>query len=126
MGCGTSLDPDQTGAKLLEKPQNLAPPQLQANNHFACCINTVNLENTLRDIQTYRASIHIGRLPFWRLKQPPWHIAIPAVEPSTASLADVGGLIGNVRSASQSRNAQRRNRCPLSADCVDLVGVDRF
>jgi len=67
MGCGTSLDPDEARAKLLEKPQKLAPPQTPANNDLACCINTVNLKNALRDIQTNRANVHLGRLPSWRL-----------------------------------------------------------
>jgi hypothetical protein len=97
MGCGTSLDPDQTRAKLLEKPQNLAPPQLLANNDLAFRINTVNLKNALRDVQSNRANVHLGRLPFWRLKQPPWHIAMPAVEPSTASFADFETALGEVR-----------------------------
>jgi hypothetical protein len=71
MGCGTSLDPDQTRAKLLKKSHKLTPSQTPANNHLAYCTNTVNLENTLRDIQTYRANVHLGWLPSWRLKQPP-------------------------------------------------------
>ena len=33
------------------------------------------------------------------IKQPPWHTAMPAEEPSTASLADIGVQFGNVRFA---------------------------
>ena len=75
MGCGTGLDPDDTCAKLLEKPQKLAPPQTPANNDLARCINTVNLKNALRDIQTNRANFISGGSPLAVIKTTAiWHL----------------------------------------------------
>jgi hypothetical protein len=47
---GASLNADQTGRQLLEKRQNMAPPQLTADGHLASSVNAVNLENRLGDI----------------------------------------------------------------------------
>ena len=42
------------------------------------------------------------------------------------SLADIGQPIRDVRFAPESGHAERQHRRPLSADFVDLVGVDWF
>ncbi len=63
MGRGAGLDADKTTGQLLEKRQQLTAPQLPADDNRTRAINTVNLENVLRDIQTNRGNFHLGRLP---------------------------------------------------------------
>ncbi len=64
MGRGAGLDADKTtGGQLLEERQQLTAPQLPADDNVASAINTVNLDNVLRDIQTNRGNFHRGRLP---------------------------------------------------------------
>jgi hypothetical protein len=73
---GAGLNADQTRGQLLEERYDLASPQPLADNDLARLIKAVNLKHALRDIQTNRANLHIGRLPFHVvLKQlPRWHI----------------------------------------------------
>ena len=45
----------------------------------------INLASKWPEICFRTAWVMCGRLPFWRFLKPPWHIAMPTVEPSTAS-----------------------------------------
>jgi hypothetical protein len=47
---GAGFDTDQTRRQLLKERQDIATPQLPANNHLSASVNAVNLENRLGDI----------------------------------------------------------------------------
>ena len=66
MRCRARLDADQTVRQSFEIVQNLAPSQLPPHDNRARRINSVNLENILGEIQTYRRNIAHGRLLFSR------------------------------------------------------------
>ncbi len=51
------LDADQTRGQLLEEGEDLASPQLPANDDLARFPNAVNLKDVLRQIQTDRANL---------------------------------------------------------------------
>jgi hypothetical protein len=63
---GYKLVPDGPGD--MEKRIARVSPE-RAERLATCCINTVNLKNPLRDVQSNRANVHLGRLPFWRLSK---------------------------------------------------------
>ena len=48
---GASLDADQAWCKVGEELRQFRPPQSLANNHRTSSVNSVNLENSLGDIQ---------------------------------------------------------------------------
>jgi len=52
MGRGARFDPDHAWPYRLEKPQHLASSQLPPHDDRAVCGNTVNLENSLRQIKS--------------------------------------------------------------------------
>ncbi len=64
----TGFHAHQTGGLLLEKPKQLASSQLSLDHRRAGPVDTVNLKYVLRDIQTDRANVHLGRLPYWRFQ----------------------------------------------------------
>ncbi|MDC9822767.1 hypothetical protein PRN20_03390 [Devosia sp. ZB163] len=60
-----------------------------ANHHFAGSADGMDLEQRLRDVQSDYANLLHGRLLSCGPRHTAtWHIAMPAEEPSTASLAD--------------------------------------
>ena len=63
MGRGAGLNADKTTRQLLEERQHLTAPQLPPDDDLPSAINAMNLENVLRDIQTNRCNVHLGRLP---------------------------------------------------------------
>jgi hypothetical protein len=92
-GC-TGRDPDEARRQLLEERQNIAPPQLAADDHVTCDVDAVDLKNRLRDVETdCRNRLHV-----WLLRR--GHLVgdhldatyVPVEEPSTASKADT--LVG--------------------------------
>ena len=89
---GAGLYTDKARRQLVEKGHHLAPPQLLAEDDFASLIDAVNLKHALRNIQTDRANLHLGRLPFYVVLNS-YHIGtlMPCGAPSTASkLAEFG------------------------------------
>jgi hypothetical protein len=56
------LQANQTRRLLLEKPEKLTAPQLTNNDRLPQRINSMNLKNGLRDIQTNRANPDYSRL----------------------------------------------------------------
>ena len=50
---------DQTRFQLAEERHHLTPAQRLADDHLARAVNTVNLKNVLREIETYDADIHV-------------------------------------------------------------------
>jgi len=76
MGSGAGLHADQAGPQRGEELQHLAALRLSANDNFPGFTNGVDLEHRLRDVQSNREDTAT------------WHIAMPAEEPFTASMAD--------------------------------------
>jgi hypothetical protein len=56
MRCGASFDANQARRKLREKSQDLPTLQLTADHHLPGRINSMNLENRLRDVETNRCN----------------------------------------------------------------------
>ncbi len=59
----TGLYADQTWRQLVEKGNDLTAPQLPADHRLTLSVNAVYLKDVLRNIQTDRGSVHLGRLP---------------------------------------------------------------
>ena len=59
---GAGFHADKTRRQPAEKPQDIAATQLLAQQHIARRINTVKLEDVLRDVQTDRGKLLHGRL----------------------------------------------------------------
>jgi hypothetical protein len=57
------LHADKARRQLREEWQNLRSSQRLADNHNAVCIDSVNLENALRQVEADRANLHAGWLP---------------------------------------------------------------
>ena len=57
MRCCAGLDADQTRWQLVEEGDDLASPQLPADHDFARFVNSVNLKDVLRQIQTDPANL---------------------------------------------------------------------
>ncbi len=76
VGRSASLDADKAGWQLLEERQNLATPQLSANNYFAVCVHPMNLEDRLGDIETDRCD-----------REHAWLLRIVVTSTATTSLA---------------------------------------
>jgi hypothetical protein len=56
------LHADQARLQLAEQRQHLTPAQRPADDHLARVVNTMDLKNVLREIETYGANIHGGWL----------------------------------------------------------------
>jgi hypothetical protein len=79
------LNADQGGLQLREERQDFTAPQAPLDRDIPSCINSVNLENVLGDVQTNRRNHFHGRPPVWRLATTTsWHI-MPGRRPSTPS-----------------------------------------
>jgi hypothetical protein len=73
MRAAARLDPDHRRRQRGEEPLELAPAQPLAQHRAAGGVDTVNLEDVLRQIQTDHAKLHRGRLPLLVFsKQPVW------------------------------------------------------
>jgi hypothetical protein len=59
VGSGAGLEPNKAWRQVLKKPQDLAAPQLLADNNLLFAIKAVNLEHVLGDIQTNRGNLHV-------------------------------------------------------------------
>ena len=59
MGGGARLHADKARRQRLEELQHLAPPKLLSNDDLLSCIDPVNLEHVLGDIQTERGDLHV-------------------------------------------------------------------
>src|SRR6187551_8740 len=60
------LDANQAGRQLLEESQNVAPPQLTADNHLAFGISAMDLKHRLGDVETdSRQCLHLGSSDSW-------------------------------------------------------------
>src|SRR5262249_60610066 len=59
VGCGTGLHPDQAWRQRCEERDHLAAPQLLSDNDLLSCIDAMNLEYVLGDIQTHRGNLHV-------------------------------------------------------------------
>src|SRR5262245_1742953 len=59
VGCGTGLHPDQAWRQRCEERDHLAAPQLLSDNDLLSCIDAMNLEYLLGDIQTDRGNLHV-------------------------------------------------------------------
>jgi hypothetical protein len=57
------LHADKARRQLREERQNLRSPQRPADSHITFCIDTVNLEDALGQIEADRANLHAGWLP---------------------------------------------------------------
>src|SRR5262245_66472941 len=65
------LDPDQARRQLLKECQNVAPPQLTADDHLAFTIHAVDLKHRLGDIETNcHNRLHVGSSETWALTKP--------------------------------------------------------
>jgi hypothetical protein len=53
MRAAAVLDPDKTRRQLLEKRQHTPTCQATANNNLPCGVNSMNLKDSLCDIQSY-------------------------------------------------------------------------
>ncbi len=60
VGPGTGLHTDQAGPKSLEEFQHLVPPQLPPQDDGTFCVDAVNLENGLREIDPDRGNLRHG------------------------------------------------------------------
>src|SRR4029434_3544369 len=87
----TGLDPDQARRQLLEERQNVAPPQLTADNHLTLRINAMDLKHRLGDVETdSRNRLRVGSSETWVLSNTHFHgTRVPVQEPSTASIPDI-------------------------------------
>ena len=76
---GAGFHANQAGRLFLEKRLHLTPPQLTSDDNATFGINTVDLKNILRKINTYRDNFIHGRLLFPRdSDEPPfWHTTMP-------------------------------------------------
>src|SRR6476659_6650389 len=85
------LDPDQARRQLLEERQNVAPPQLTADNHLALRINAMDLKHRLGDVETDSGNrLHVGSSETWVLNNTHFHgTRVPVEEPSTASIPEM-------------------------------------
>ena len=85
----TSLHADHTRRDPFEQHQQLVTTHLAAKHRPAFIVDAVNLENILRNIQTYRGNLHVdGSFLLVGPYHPPWHITMPmegAVHPITWS-----------------------------------------
>ena len=55
--CGAGLQPNEARRKTLEKSYYLAAPELLSDDDPFLCVDAVNLENVLGDIQTDRGNL---------------------------------------------------------------------
>jgi hypothetical protein len=62
MRAAASLDPGETRRQLFEKRQDTPPCKTPANNHLPRGINSVNLKDSLCDIQSYGCDKRHGAL----------------------------------------------------------------
>jgi hypothetical protein len=85
------LDANQTRRQLLKERQNVAPPQLTADNHLAFRINAMDLKHRLGDVETdSRNRLHVGSSETWVLNNTHFDgTRVPVEEPSTASVSDL-------------------------------------
>jgi hypothetical protein len=76
MRAAAGLHADHRRRQCSEEPLDLASAQPLAQHHAAGCVDTVHLEDVLRQIQTDHANLHRGRLPLLLVfsQQPVWHI----------------------------------------------------
>src|SRR5215813_406077 len=91
MGCGACFNADQARRQLLEERQHITALQLTPEDYIALRIDTVNLKDRLRDVETDRLNrLHSLAPPNrGRLNSTQIHGAhAPVEEPSTASQAD--------------------------------------
>ena len=62
---------------LTNRWQNLRSPQRLIDDHFALCVDAVNLKSVLGQIKADRANLHNGWLPYAReclTAFKPWHL----------------------------------------------------
>src|SRR5262249_16385026 len=60
---GASLHADQAARQRREKLHHLSTPKLLPDNHLLGCIDAVDLEHVLSDIQTDRGNLHVDGSP---------------------------------------------------------------
>jgi hypothetical protein len=92
MGRSAGFDTDKAWRQLMEESQDMASPQLAAEDYLATAINAVDLEYRLGNIETdCRDRLH-DLVPPNRGGLIGTHIhgtRVPVEEPSTASTADM-------------------------------------
>ena len=116
MGRGTRFNANQAARHRAEKLHDLRPPKPSSQHHCSFNIDTVNLENLLRQVETDRGNLHVGRF-------------LPSVGDNTHHSGTQMPLRGRphhrVRSAGSFR---RRGRDELKdrADGLGLVGDQCF
>lgn len=90
MGGRAGLHTNQARPDSSKELQDLAALQLSANDNLAGITDGMDLEHRLRDVQSDCANLLHGRLLSCGPQDTAtWHIAMPAEEPSTASIADI-------------------------------------
>jgi hypothetical protein len=57
--CGAGLKPNKARRQFLEKLDDLAAPELLADDHLLLRVDAMNLKNALGDIQTDRGNLHV-------------------------------------------------------------------
>ena len=62
MRCAACLHADKTGCELGEEGEDLSSTQRAPHDHLALCIDAVNLEDVLREIEADGANLSHGRL----------------------------------------------------------------
>src|SRR5215467_2632553 len=95
------FDADKARRQLLKEWYNVPALELTANDYITCRVNSVNLKNRLRDIETdCRDSLHIWLLQPWGLQQHPhpWHFRAG------------GGAVHSIRSGLMHRSKSVRKQ----------------
>src|SRR5579863_2001231 len=107
---GASFNTDQAWWELLKECQYVAPLELTADNDVALRIDAMNLKDRLRDVETDCCN----RLHGWLLRIVGALTALTSMaltcrveEPSTASLADMAGLVFDVGFTPKKRTSIR-------------------
>src|SRR5215831_18080996 len=83
------FDADKARRQLLKEWYNVPALELTANDYITCRVNSVDLKNRLRDIETDCGRLHVWLLRIVGASTAPTSMALPTVEePSTASKAE--------------------------------------
>src|SRR6516225_3057062 len=86
MRCRARFDADQTRLERLEVGDYFAAPQPPANDNMPVCVDTVDLEPVLGEIQTDRGNLHVdGSSRCGVHRRPRCGASMPGAGPSTPS-----------------------------------------